>query len=272
MFNRLQVDSIQRLDSKEWKLNISLTATNSTFSLICDKLILATGLTSVPNLPDIEAPERVSTPAPIIHAKDIGDWARAHLGYQPMPEHETKIESIHQAASSRLRSVAVYGGAKSSFDLVHFFATLHRKDPSLHLTLVPEDPVQVHWIIREKGTGPSWMAPPTSALPNGEVVASDKAASTRFLHHLAPCSPETPGRLSFENGSLKVEGSWLARLFHGNPLGRWWVRWFWDSLDRSLEGLAQYEAEAKMQLLRPNKRWTRFSTIFQPANDWYSLA
>ncbi|KAJ5202120.1 uncharacterized protein N7498_006783 [Penicillium cinerascens] len=253
VFNRLQVDSIQRLASKEWKLNIRLTATNSTFSLICDKLILATGLTSVPNLPDIETPEKVSIPAPILHAKDIGIWARAHLGYRPMPGHETKIDSTPKAASPKLRSVAVYGGAKSSFDLVHFFATLHRKDPSLHLTLAPEDPVQVHWIIRKKGNGPSWMAPPTSALPNGEVVASDKAASTRFLHHLTPCSSETPGRLSFENGSLKIEGSWLARLFHGNPLGRWWVRWFWDSLDRSLEGLAQYEAEAKMQLLRPNK-------------------
>jgi len=179
-----------------------------------------------------------------------------------MPKNETRIEDLQQPESPRLRSVLIYGGAKSSFDLVHFFATLHRKDPSLHLTLAPKEPVQVHWVIRKVGNGPAWMVPPTSALPNGEVVASDQAASNRFLHHLAPCSFETPKGLSFENFSLGLKGSWLARLFHGNPLGRWWVRWFWDSVDRSLEDLAQYEAGAKMQLLRPDKRSVHLSTYY----------
>lgn len=271
--NREQVTSIQRLESKEWKLNITLaTAPERTFSLVCDKLILATGLTSVPNLPNIHASQAITKkPAPVIHAKDIGEWARAHLGYQPMPDAEKTIEPTPEEESGdlQLRSVAIYGGAKSSFDLMHFFATLHRKDPGLHLTLAPKDPVQVHWIIREKGTGPAWMAPPTSALPNGDIVASDKAASTRFLRHLAPCSYETPKRLALQRSaeskawSLRLEGSWLARLFHGNPLGRWWIRWFWDSVDRSLEGLAQYEAESKMQLLRPHKRCDCPSSVFR---------
>lgn len=200
------------------------------------------------------------TPAPVIHAKDIGDWARANLGYRPLPDRTTKKE-LQVPASIHLRSVAIYGGAKSAFDLVHFFATLHRNDQSLHLATAPENPVQVHWIIRETGTGPAWMAPPTSALPNGDVVASDKAASSRLLHYLAPCSYETPKRLSLKGSKniqaswLHMEGSWLTRIFHGNLLGRWWIRWFWDSVDRSLANLAQYESGSKMQLLRPNKRY-----------------
>lgn len=217
-------------------------------------------------MPDISPEPRTTmeTCAPIIHAKDIGDWARAHLGYRPLPDNETK-KDLQVPASVDLRSVAIYGGAKSSFDLVHFFATLHRKDPALHLETAPQAPVQVHWIIREKGTGPAWMAPPTSALPNGDVVASDKAASSRFLRYLAPCSYETPKRLFLkgakngQSSGLHVEGSWLARLLHGNPLGRWWIRWLWDSVDRNLVDLAQYEKDTKMRLLQPSKRYASLS-------------
>lgn len=259
----MQVDSIQRLESKEWKINVSrTTAPDDVFSLVCDKLILATGLTSVPNNPSITtSPQTTQTAtAPVIHAKDIGDWARTRLGYRPLPSNKAK-EQPQKPPDLRLRSVVIYGGAKSSFDLVHFFATLHRKDPALHLATAPENPVQVHWIIREKGTGPAWMAPATSALPNGDIVASDKAASSRFLHYLAPCSYEIPKRLSLgksadsQSWDVHLRGSWLARLLHGNPLGRWWIRWFWDSVDRSLVDLAQYETETKLQLLRPNKRY-----------------
>lgn len=258
----MQVESVRRLESGEWGISVSRTATpGEIFTLVGDKLILATGLTSVPNYPDVDSAPQTTVHAstPVIHAKDIGDWARARLGYQPMPDTEAKVPPS-ESMNSNLRSVAIYGGAKSSFDLVHFFATLHRKDPALHLGVAPKDPVQVHWIIREKGTGPAWMAPPTSALPNGDVVASDKAASSRFLHYLTPCSYEIPKRYSLTsvgNDSalgVRVEGSWLARLFHGNPLGRWWIRWCWDSVDRSLVDLAQYETEEKMRLLRPNKR------------------
>ncbi|KAJ5579650.1 uncharacterized protein N7459_005635 [Penicillium hispanicum] len=252
-----RVDSIRRLESKEWDLTISLAADPSRrMRLVCDKLILATGLTSVPNLPSAESnkpPEGSS--APVIHAKDFGRWARTHLGYEALAGMEEMVQPKSQLESgnTNLRSVAIYGGAKSSFDLVHFFATIHHNDPALRLKLTPKNPVQVHWIIREKGTGPAWMVPPTSALPNGEVVASDKAASTRSLHHLSPCSYEIPKRICLQSGRLHMEGSWLARVFHGNPIGRWLMRWFWKSVDRGLEGFAQYGANSKLQLLRPNK-------------------
>ncbi|KAJ6095434.1 hypothetical protein N7486_006180 [Penicillium sp. IBT 16267x] len=256
-----KVNSISRLETKEWNLNVTIADQHqpdneNTINIICDKLILATGLTSVPNLPELDElkrPRKESTH--VIHAKDIGGWSRANLGYQPLPRPDAVVKNkqIPKSAASNVRSVVIYGGAKSSFDLVHFFATLHRKDPTLHLKFTPEDHIEVNWIIRENSPGPAWMVPPTSALPNGDLVASDKAVSTRFIHYLSPCSYEAPKRLSVQDWRVKSEGSWLARLFHGNIFGRWWMRWLWKSIDRSMEEFAQYDADVKMQLLRPNK-------------------
>ncbi|KAJ5254718.1 hypothetical protein N7505_009869 [Penicillium chrysogenum] len=253
------VDDISRLETKEWKLNIRVsTSPGRRITIICDKLVLATGLTSVPNMPDTKGPSVGSNnPAPVIHAKDVGEWAREHLGYQPLKAPDSEVVSIppKDSPDPQLRSVAIYGGAKSSFDLVHFFATLHRNDSKLHLKSTQESPVQVHWIIRDRGAGPAWMVPPMSTLPNGNTVASDKAASSRLLTHLTPCCYKTPRRLSLgPSGGLHWEGSWLARLFHGNPLGRWWVRWLWRSIDRSLEEAAQYGSDPKMEKLRPENR------------------
>ncbi|KAJ5170037.1 uncharacterized protein N7500_002820 [Penicillium coprophilum] len=251
-----KVDDITRLETKEWQLNISvLTSPARRITIICDKLVLATGLTSVPNTPDTKESSLASdNPNPVIHAKDIGEWAREHLGYQPLkaPKSDTVGIPAKESAYPQLRSVAVYGGAKSSFDLVHFFATLHRNDSKLHLKSTQDSPIQVHWIIRDRGVGPAWMVPPMSTLPNGDTVASDKAASTRLITHLTPCCYEIPKRLSLgSSGGLHWEGSWLARLFHGNPVGRWWVRWLWRSIDKGLEETAQYSSDAKMEMLRP---------------------
>ncbi|KAJ5572372.1 hypothetical protein N7535_006032 [Penicillium sp. DV-2018c] len=250
------VKDISRLESKEWKLNVNIAGTPCrNITVICDKLVLATGLTSVPNMPDTTVSSMASDiSVPVIHARDVGSWTRKHMGYQPLKPTDPGAVGApaNDSPYPQLRSVAIYGGAKSSFDLVHFFATLHRNDPKLHLKSTQENPVQVHWVIRDRGVGPSWMVPPTSTLPNGDTVASDKAASTRLLTDLTPCCYKIPKRLSFgPSGRLHWEGSWLARLFHGNPLGRWWIRWFWRSVDKGLEDTAQYGSDAKMEKLRP---------------------
>lgn len=45
-------------------------------------------------------------PAPVIHAKDVGDWAREHLGYQPLkpPEPETVSIPVKGSPYPQLRS------------------------------------------------------------------------------------------------------------------------------------------------------------------------
>lgn len=131
----------------------------------------------------------------------------------------------------------------------------------MHLNVKISDPIQVHWVIREEGTGPSWMAPPMSTLPNGEVVPSDKAASTRLIHYLDPFCSEIPKRIVLCKPAdgpfwkLRLEGSWWARLIHGNPLGRWVIRRFWSAFDRQLVETANYSKESKMEMLRPDHRY-----------------
>lgn len=249
---------MSRLESKEWKIIVNVSTTpNRRITLICDKLVLATGLTSVAHMPDIGGSPGVTThSAAVIHAKDVGKWTRRHMGYQPIkPQLPEPKGSNTGAVYPQLRRVAIYGGAKSSFDLVHFFATLHRNDPKLHLESRQECPVQVHWVIRDRGAGVAWMVPPTSTLPNGDTVASDMAASTRLFSYFNPCCYMIPKRLSRKGlWGLHWEGSWLIWLLHGNPLGRWWIRQFWQSVDRGLEESAQYGSDAKMNLLRPNNR------------------
>ncbi|GAD93458.1 hypothetical protein ACLA_062960 [Paecilomyces variotii No. 5] len=270
-----QVKRIIRLPTKEWKLEIVVhpdqPSQTRSIIILCDKLILSPGLTSVPNILNF-SPASGHPPASaeyVIHAKEVGQWCRDNLGYEPIPrqnahsDEKSPLNSITKP--SRVpRRVAIYGGAKSSFDLVHLFATLHLKDPSFHLKGLNAtdhlEPVQVHWIIRDGGSGPAWMSPPRSNMPNGQSIASDKVASTRFVGVLSPCTPLVPKRLTLSRSSnflgwkLKVEGSWLARLLHGNPIGRYFVRRFWKALDKSWGDFAGYENAqdgGKMGRLRP---------------------
>ncbi|KAJ5570848.1 hypothetical protein N7535_004508 [Penicillium sp. DV-2018c] len=264
-----------RLPSKEWELGIDIhpgqPSQARSITILCDKLILSPGLTSVPNVLNF-APATGQPPAPaehVIHAKEVGPWCRDNLGYEPVPGQNAHSdeENLHNGVKEPARvprRVAIYGGAKSSFDLVHMFATLHQKDPSFHLRGLDAtdsiEPVQVHWIIRDGGSGPAWMSPPRSNMPNGQSIASDKVASTRFVGVLSPCTPIVPKRLTLRRSSnflgwkLTVEGSWLARILHGNPIGRYFVRRFWKSLDESWGDFAGYDSSqdgGKMGLLRP---------------------
>lgn len=91
-----------------------------------------------------------------IHAKDVGKYCRDHLGYHPVPdkfsEKKGKIVEVETRQKQQpLRSVAIYGANKSSFDFVHLFASLHRGLPGQHMNVVSAGPVQVHWVIRDKG-------------------------------------------------------------------------------------------------------------------------
>lgn len=261
--------SISRLPNKEWKLDIDILAPSPgrCISVLCDKLILATGLTSEPNMPSIHGLNWADGSTPHnIHARDVGKYCRNHLAYQPIPNkrpHGKKEGNIHIEETRKslpLRSVAIYGANKSSFDFVHLLATLHRNPSHLHLNVAPSDPVQVHWIIRDQGPGTSWMAPPETILPNKEPAPSDQAASTRFMSLLNPCINDVPKRIKLvrsANGcgrNIQVEGSWKRRLVHGNPLGRLFLRQIWESSARGLIKHAQYDSDPKMQKLHPATR------------------
>lgn len=244
------------MPSKEWKLEIEVTSSipSRSVTVICDKLILATGLTSVPNMPVIPlASGSITTPTEI-HAKEVGAYCCDRLGYRPLNKEAQPTGIRHRQP---LRSVAVYGGAKSSFDFVHLFASMHRHAQEFQLDHTPPEPVQVHWIIRDKGAGAAWIAPPESRLYSGEVTATDRTVSTRLSGLMNICAHPMWKQISLVRQpnswkwNLRAEGSWLYSLLYGNPLGRLVIernrRW----ADQGLSEYVGYASSPKMMLLRP---------------------
>ncbi|KAL2859583.1 hypothetical protein BJX68DRAFT_262007 [Aspergillus pseudodeflectus] len=249
-----KVDGVSRLPSKQWSLSIiaQTGGTSTPLTITCDKLIIAVGLTSEPNIPDI--PRTGCHPIPEIHAKDVGFYCQDKLGYEPVPIQQRPLKCNAQR-SSFPRSVAVYGGAKSAFDFIHLFGSLHRNSASLRLNACPPEPVQVHWIIREDGLGPAWMTEPTAQLGRKQV-ASDQAACTRMVGLMSRCVYEIPKRIAWPSTTSRyriprIEGSWLRRIIHENRLGRAAVRQIWKQVDASIHASAGYDSQPKMEKLRP---------------------
>jgi len=92
--------------------------------LECDKLIVATGVTSSPNMPeDLDWKE---FEGPVMHSKEVG-------------------EKHKQLTADKVKRVTVVGGSKSAVDVVNMCALAGK---------------EVDWVIREEGYGPLIMAPP----------------------------------------------------------------------------------------------------------------
>lgn len=107
-----------------WRLSVTCTTSTATTTrtLYTAKLILATGLTSTPNLPSYAGAD--SFCRPLFHAKDF-----------------CRRASELDAASQ----VVVVGGAKSAYDVA--YALVQRG-------------ATVDLVIRPNGHGPVWIAPP----------------------------------------------------------------------------------------------------------------
>ncbi|KAK4183473.1 hypothetical protein QBC35DRAFT_97983 [Podospora australis] len=91
-------------------------------SLRSSRLILATGLTSEPFLPDFRGQESFGAPL-----------------------FQTASFQKHACTLDTAKSVTVFGGTKSAWDAVYAYATRG---------------IKVDWVIRETGHGPIWQAPP----------------------------------------------------------------------------------------------------------------
>ncbi|KAL8813078.1 MAG: hypothetical protein Q9200_000545 [Gallowayella weberi] len=110
------------------------------------KLIIASGLTSVSNMPRLPSQEAFGNP--IIHQKDFG---------------QSTVLS-----SPGLNKIAVLGGAKSAADLVYDCVEAGKK---------------VTWIIRKTGTGPGYFLPADSSISPRTVYALSTA---RIMSGLSP--------------------------------------------------------------------------------------
>jgi dimethylaniline monooxygenase (N-oxide forming) len=99
--------------------------------LVCDKLILATGVYSSPKLPNLDMSRFAGR---TLHSKYFG-------------------EQLSNILSPSVSSVTVVGGCKSAIDSVLACASEGK---------------EVNWVIREGGAGPAWLF---AARRNGKPVA-----------------------------------------------------------------------------------------------------
>ncbi|KAF1964296.1 dimethylaniline monooxygenase (N-oxide forming) [Bimuria novae-zelandiae CBS 107.79] len=121
-FNTRVESAEERSEGDGWTIVARHTETDAESTLHTKKLIVATGLTSQPNMPTFVGQEEFG--GPIFHTKAFADYA----------------DTLKTA-----RNVAVLGGSKSAWDAAYAYATAG---------------IPVDMIIRESGRGPVWMSPP----------------------------------------------------------------------------------------------------------------
>ncbi|CAG7852970.1 SubName: Full=Related to dimethylaniline monooxygenase {ECO:0000313/EMBL:CCA70769.1} [Serendipita indica DSM 11827] len=113
----ISVTHIERHENGvQWKLRVTDTSKGAEEEIICDKLVIATGVHSLHKIPDI--PSENFTPL-TIHSRFVG-------------------QHYHDLHSPDIEVVTVYGGGKSAYDVVQA-ASNAEKD--------------VHWVIRTSGAG-----------------------------------------------------------------------------------------------------------------------
>jgi cation diffusion facilitator CzcD-associated flavoprotein CzcO len=123
IYERLQFNStVSLVESTELGWTVTVTTPDTERKVHTAKLILATGLTSTPNIPQYKNAD--SFDRPFFHVKDFCRRADELKG---------------------VNNVVVVGGAKSAYDVAYAMV---------------ESGATVDLIIKPDGTGPVWIAPP----------------------------------------------------------------------------------------------------------------
>lgn len=137
--------TVQHVKKKEG--NWTVTCDDSSRIFRAPKLIDATGLTSLPNIPSIKGQEKFRGLA--IHHKEFG---RSSL-----------------LTDSKIQNIAIIGGSKSAADVAYAAAKGGKT---------------VNWIIRKNGSGPSALFPPEGT---GPYANSNEPINTRLMSLFLPC-------------------------------------------------------------------------------------
>lgn len=206
-------------DGDGWLLGIAEgaadTVTTATTKLKTEKLIVATGLASEPQMPELAG---------------SGSFGAALFHSSELPQHVDKLTADTGKGAGtgkgKDRVVVVYGGAKSAWDSVYAMASAG---------------VHVDWVIRSSGQGPVWMAPPY-VTPLKRWL--EKLVSTRFLTWFSPCV------WGDADGFPR-----MRQFLHGTKLGRGIVDAFWGTLEGDVVALNGYDQHPETSKLRPWYRW-----------------
>ncbi|RFU31217.1 hypothetical protein B7463_g5094, partial [Scytalidium lignicola] len=221
-----RVESAEHIEGGGWILTL-LSGFNDKDALkeakiYTKKLIVAAGMNSEAYLPKFVGSE--SFGAPLFHPKDF---------------------LKHADTLKTATNVCVFGGGKSAWDAVYEYASKC---------------IQVDWVIRKSGHGPTWMSPPY-VTPLKKWL--EKLAHTRFLTWFSPCV------FGQADGYPRIRS-----FFHGTRIGRFIVDTFWGILGNDVNTLNKYDAHPETKKLNP---WTNpffiaagFSILNYPT-DFFDL-
>lgn len=159
----------------------------------CAKLIYASGATSHPVIPSW--PQSNFT-TPIIHSSEVG---------------------VHLDALAKIKRATVVGAAKSAYDTVF---------------LLLDAGVQVNWIIREDGSGPLAIMPPTIG-----VLNTMDAVATKLVGHMG-------------SSILRTKGA-AYQFFNRTWVGQTIAKVFWKSLTMIAAVHAGYNKSPNAGKLKP---------------------
>lgn len=167
------VQTITKLDGT-WVVS-GEDMTNTTISFHAQKVIVASGLTSTPNLPEILGKENFE--APVIHQENFGQ------------------SSVLSAA--HIQNVTVLGGGKSAADMVYASVKAGKS---------------VTWVIRASGTGPGFLFSPKGKGPykNAFELGSTRGASTLSPSIFNPDNWWTRFLHTTEWGGKLVNSIWIG--------------------------------------------------------------
>ncbi|KAF5648698.1 dimethylaniline monooxygenase [Fusarium tjaetaba] len=194
-----KVETAEHQDNGGWILTVKDIKAGDSIKIQARRLVLATGLTSEPFLPIFQGQEDFG--APIFHAKELRN---------------------HEDTYGTAKSVTVFGGTKSAWDMVYLHATKG---------------IRVNWVIRESGHGPSWNAPPY-VTPLKKWL--EKLAHVRMLTWFSPCS------WGAADGYVKTRN-----FYHGTFIGRAIVDKFWSILGNDVITLNKYDSHSETAKLKP---------------------
>ncbi|KAI9691482.1 MAG: hypothetical protein M1822_007553 [Bathelium mastoideum] len=144
-----RVEKVEKIKDA-WIINPGRLPSEPGRKTIASKLVVATGVTSIPNMPSLPTQEKFA--GPIIHHKQFGQFSRSAM-------HDVNC-----------RHIAVLGAGKSSVDMVY--------------ECIKKNKI-VNWIIRLKGEGPALFTLPAGT---GRYRNSVERNSTRLNASLSPSS------------------------------------------------------------------------------------
>jgi dimethylaniline monooxygenase (N-oxide forming) len=189
-----------------WTVKGALVADGVQQAFEAKRIIIATGMTSVPRMPKLIGQEQFG--GPILHQKQYGQFLSKGL-------------SSHQ-------KVAVLGAGKSATDIAYGLA----KSGS-----------EVHWIIRKSGKGPGAFTNPAENA-KGPFLNDPELAATRLFATMSPACFTEPNLWTrfLHNTSMGesiLNGVWNGADEKCKRIGNF------HSREDALEGFDQLESDVK---------------------------